>query len=160
MESKLQFHSHLTLMAQVLVPCWIQFYLPSWKKRSSDVWVVLYQLHHHCFYAYFQTSWAWNKDTVLLYSIWYCTVKYTKAQPLVEDSCTWQCTPDTWTNLRDWTCELTFTSLKVHNLKVRMEGTYCTGNWSFHFWSYILMHKSIQFWWIPIYLFFSLVTCI
>ena len=28
------------------------------KKRSSDVWVVLYQLHHHCFYACFWTSWA------------------------------------------------------------------------------------------------------
>ena len=28
MEGKLQFHSHLTLMAQVLVTCWTQFYLP------------------------------------------------------------------------------------------------------------------------------------
>ena len=28
-EGKLQFHSRLTLMAQVLVPCWIQFYLAS-----------------------------------------------------------------------------------------------------------------------------------
>ena len=52
-EGKLQFHSRLTLMAQVLVPCWIQFYLPS------------------CF----QTTWACNKDTVLLYSLQYCTVK-------------------------------------------------------------------------------------
>ena len=25
MEGKLQFHSYFTLMAQVLVPCWIQF---------------------------------------------------------------------------------------------------------------------------------------
>ena len=31
MEGKLQFHSCPTLMAQVLVPCWIQLYLPSWK---------------------------------------------------------------------------------------------------------------------------------
>ena len=31
MEGKLQFHSRLILMAQVLVPCWIQFYLPSRK---------------------------------------------------------------------------------------------------------------------------------
>ena len=30
-EGKLQFHSCLTLMAQVLVPCWSQFYLPSGK---------------------------------------------------------------------------------------------------------------------------------
>ena len=28
-EGKLQFHSRLTLMAQVPVPCWIQYYLPS-----------------------------------------------------------------------------------------------------------------------------------
>ena len=27
MEGKLQFHSHLTLMAQILVPCWVQFSL-------------------------------------------------------------------------------------------------------------------------------------
>ena len=30
-EGKLQFHSRLMLMAQALVPCWIQFYLPSCK---------------------------------------------------------------------------------------------------------------------------------
>ena len=54
-----------------------------------------YQLHHHCFW----TFWAWNKDTVLLYSIQYRIVKYTKAQPLVEDARTWQYTPDTWTNV-------------------------------------------------------------
>ena len=35
------------------------------------------------------TAWAWNKDTVLLYSIQYCTVKYTKAQPLVEVAHMW-----------------------------------------------------------------------
>ena len=40
---------------------------------------------------------------------------WTKTQPLVEDGRTWQCTPDTW---RNWTCEHTFTSLKVRNLKV------------------------------------------
>jgi len=41
MESKLKFHSFLTMMAQVLVPCWIQFYPPSWKKKkSNDVWGV------------------------------------------------------------------------------------------------------------------------
>ena len=34
MEGKLQFHSHLTrktLIAELLLPCWTQFYLPSWK---------------------------------------------------------------------------------------------------------------------------------
>ena len=46
------------------------------------------------------------------------TVKSTKAQPLVEDTHKWQCTPDIWTNLRDWACEHTFASLKVCNLKV------------------------------------------
>ena len=45
-----------------------------------------------CFYTCFQTSWSWNKDTVLLYSIHYCTVQYTKAQPVVEDARVWQCT--------------------------------------------------------------------
>ena len=34
--------SHLTLMAQVPDSCWIQFYLPSRKKQSSDVWVVAF----------------------------------------------------------------------------------------------------------------------
>ena len=38
---------------------------------------------------------------------------------------TWQCTLDTWTDLRDRTCEHPFTSLKVCNLKACMEGTYC-----------------------------------
>ena len=32
-EGKLQFNSCLMLMAKVLVPCWIQFYLPSWKNN-------------------------------------------------------------------------------------------------------------------------------
>ena len=32
MEGRLQFRSCLMLIAQVLVPCWIQFYLPSWTK--------------------------------------------------------------------------------------------------------------------------------
>ena len=35
----------------------------------------------------------------------------------VHNHLTWQCTPDTWTNLRDWTCKHMFTSLKYHNLK-------------------------------------------
>ena len=30
-EGELQCHSGLPLMEEVLVPCWIQFYLPSWK---------------------------------------------------------------------------------------------------------------------------------
>ena len=49
---------------------------PSWQ----------YQLHHCCFYTCFWTSGAWNKDTVLLDSILYCTVKHTEAQPLAEDA--------------------------------------------------------------------------
>ena len=51
------------------------------------------------FYACFWTSWDWNKNIVLLYSMQYCIVKYTKAQPVVEDACMWQCTPNTWTNM-------------------------------------------------------------
>ena len=40
-EGKLWCHSHLTLMARVLVTCWILFYLPLLKKWSSDVWVAV-----------------------------------------------------------------------------------------------------------------------
>ena len=34
-------------------------------------------------------GWAWNKDTIILYSIYfiqYCTINYAKAPPLVEDA--------------------------------------------------------------------------
>ena len=62
-EGKLQFHSGLMLMAQALVPCWIQFYLPS------------------CFW----TFWDLNKYTVI--HIENYTIKYTKVQLLMEDAC-------------------------------------------------------------------------
>ena len=48
------------------------------------------------------------------------TVKYTKAQPLGEDALMWQCLPDKWTNVHEWTYKHTVTSLKVHNLKIPM----------------------------------------
>ena len=54
------------------------------------------------------------------------TVKYTRAQPLVGDASRWQYTPDTWTNLHDWTREHMFVSLKVCNSKVHMSETHCT----------------------------------
>ena len=46
MDGKLQFHSHLTLIAQVLVPCWIQFYLPlektiQWCLGSSSFFLII-----------------------------------------------------------------------------------------------------------------------
>ena len=34
MAGKLQLHSHLMLMEQALVPCWIQFYLPFLEKGA------------------------------------------------------------------------------------------------------------------------------
>lgn len=40
-----------------------------------------------------------------------------KAQPLVEKAHTWQCTPDTWTNLCEWTYKHTCTSLKSSQLE-------------------------------------------
>ena len=52
---------------------------------------------------------------------------YTKAQLLVEDVHKGQCMPSTRTNLCDWMCKCTFTFLEVHNLKVGMKGSYCTG---------------------------------
>ena len=36
----MQFHPCPMLMAQVLIPCWIHFYLPSLTKLSSDIWTV------------------------------------------------------------------------------------------------------------------------
>ena len=50
-----------------------------------------YQQHHCWFYTCFWAYWAWNKDSALLCSIQYCTVKYTEAQPLVDDTNMWQC---------------------------------------------------------------------
>ena len=38
----------------------------------------------------------------ILYCIQYCTVKYTKAQTLVEVVCIWQCKPDMWINYLMW----------------------------------------------------------
>ena len=52
-----------------------------------------------------------------LYPIQYWTTKYAEAQPLAEDACSWQYTPDTWTNLHDWRHKHMFTPLKVCNLK-------------------------------------------
>ena len=55
-----------------------------------------------------------------MYSVQHHTTKNKNAQPLVEDTHMWQGISDTWTNLRDWTCECTFAYLKVPNLKVHM----------------------------------------
>ena len=79
-----------------------------WKVQYSSWHYLAIQLFHCCLYACFWTSWAWNKDTELLYS-----VKNTKAQPLVEDARMWQCMPDAWANLHDWTCERMFEYLKA-----------------------------------------------
>ena len=49
------------------------------------------------------------------HSILYCTAH--KSTTTCEDACIWQRAPDAWTNLRDWTRELTLASLKVHNLR-------------------------------------------
>ena len=62
---------------------------------------------------------------ILSYCALYSSVMYTETHPLVEDAHAWWCAPDTWTNLHDWTGELMFTSLKVCNLKVWMQGTSC-----------------------------------
>ena len=85
------------------------------------------QLRHYYLNTSPQTSWAWHKDAVLLCCVQRCTVKYTRAQPPVEDARMWQCTPDTWTTLHDRACRHTVASLQVHNLQVRMQGTYSRG---------------------------------
>ena len=45
-EGTLRSHSCLTLMALVLVPCWIQFYLPSWKNDPAMSGYYLFCPHH------------------------------------------------------------------------------------------------------------------
>ena len=51
-----------------------------------------------------------------LYCIQYCTVKYRKAQPLVEDAHTWQWMPDTWIGHAD--AVHIFESLQLEGLYV------------------------------------------
>lgn len=53
------------------------------EKRSSDAWVVLQQLHCCCFNACF---WASCLEIKTQCSTQHSTVKYTKAQVLVEDA--------------------------------------------------------------------------
>ena len=62
MEGKLQFHSRLTWIAQVLVPGSIQFYLSSWKKQSGNVWLPAFLLSHNQFFA---TPWTVAHQTPL-----------------------------------------------------------------------------------------------
>ena len=62
---------------------------------------------------------------ILYYNTMHNTVKYRKAQPLVEDSHTWQYTSDTWTKLCDWMWKCISMSLKVCNLRLLYRGLYC-----------------------------------
>jgi hypothetical protein len=62
---------------------------------------------------------------MLLYTTQYYTGKYTKVQPLIEDTCIWRCVLVMWINLCDWICKHMLTSLEVCNLKVHMQGAYC-----------------------------------
>ena len=61
-----------------------------------------------------------TRSSLVSSSCYTATGGYTKPQPLVEDAHTWQHTLDTGANLCDWTCECTFTSLQVCNLKDRI----------------------------------------
>ena len=96
--------SNLTVTPQVktvpspLPELWIssilQLFLPFVLSRGLQILVLLNNISFHvCFW----TSWPWNKDTVLLYSIQYSKIH--KTQPLVEDAHMWQCMPDMWTNM-------------------------------------------------------------
>ena len=84
-------------------------WLSDWTELTVPWKLQKYWLYPHCFHSCFQTSWAWHKHSVLLYSMQYRTVKHTKAQ-----SCS------NIYQTRDWTCEHTFESFKVHSLKVPM----------------------------------------
>ena len=115
--------------------------------RTSDIYHPFALLHslnyfHFCFHCHFlvllsstsciTASFIFASGhpglqiKVLYYWTLSSTVQYAKAQPLVEDVCTWQCTPDMLTNLYDCTSKSTCASLKACNLKVLMWGTYCT----------------------------------
>ena len=72
------------------------------------------------FYACSWTSLDCNKNIVLLYFMQYCIVKFTKAQPAIEDACMWQCYTKHMNQQHDWTSECTFASLKACNLKIHM----------------------------------------
>ena len=85
-----------------------------------------YQQHHCCFYTSFWTSWAWNKDSVLLYSRQYCAVKYTKAQPLLDDTRMWQCM---------WTRELNYVTRHV-NIHSHL--------WKFKTWRFVCRGLTVQ----------------
>ena len=69
----------------------------------------------------------------ILYSIEYCTIKYTKAWLLVEDARMWQCKPDKWTNSQDWTSECMLAFLKVLQLEDSYVDLLCAGATSFPF---------------------------
>ena len=56
---------------------------------------------------------------ILHYSIQYCTVKYTKAQPLVAGAHTWQCTPDSSVQFSH---SVVSDSLQPHGCKGSMPG--------------------------------------
>ena len=74
-----------------------------------------------CIAGRFFTHWA----TWEAHSIQYCIVKYTKAQPLVEDVHTWQCMPDTW-----------LTYLIGH-------ANTCSHLWEFATWSFVCREFTV-----------------
>ena len=107
-----------------------------WFVRMSNVYHLFALLHslnfffYLCFHRYHlallsSTSYSASLLHLLpdilgliLYSIQFCTVKYTEVQLLVKDALLWHCMPEMWTNLHDWICQHMFLSLKVQNLKV------------------------------------------
>ena len=76
-------------------------------------------------------------DSVLLSSVHYYSVRYTKAQPLIEDAHTEQCVPDTWANLKWLDKPMHFRLFESLQLEGSYEGTYCyrEGQTSDMFWN-------------------------
>ena len=122
--------SNLTVTPQVktvpspLPELWISstlwLFLPFVLSRGLQILVLLNNISFH---ACFWTSWPWNKDTVLLYSIQYSKIH--KTQPLVEDTHMWQCTPDMWTNMR-LDMQMNVLIFKVCDMNIHMHEAYCT----------------------------------
>ena len=99
MEGRLQFRSCLMLIAQVLVPCWIQFYLPSWTKDPVI-------LGSSSFFSPLVIDDTVPLDCILNNCYILCTILRSGLVP-------WKLTvspPIELTSIDGWTCEYTFVS--------------------------------------------------
>ena len=109
--------------------------ISNWRWRAScDFTHTWYWCHRFWFLARFNSIYI---DTILLSSIHYCTVKHTKAQPLIEDAHTERCIPETWANLKWLDKPRHICIFESWQFEGSYEGTYCyrEGQTSDMFWN-------------------------